>query len=373
MRFSDIPGHEAEKAHLRSLVDSGRMPHALLLCGPPGSGKLALARATAQYIHCTSRRDGDSCGVCPSCRQHASHNNPDMYSVYPILKKKGTGISGDYIEEWRRFLDTYKYASFAAWLETIDAGNSQPMIYVEEAMEIIRRLSLSNYSAEYKVMLVWLPERFHPATANKLLKIIEEPWADTKMIFVSNEPQNILPTIYSRTQRLNVRRLGEEEMAEALAGECGLEPSDARETARLAQGNLNTAMELVGAGGEKEEFRDLFQKVMRLAYMRDVRALREEANRIASFGREKQRRMLGYFSRQVRENFISNLGVPQLNVMGVGEEAFSRKFGPFINGANAPRMTESFDRAAADIMRNANAKMVLFDTFIDLIISLRMK
>lgn len=373
MKFSDIPGHEAEKAHLRGLVDTGRMPHALLLSGPPGSGKLALARATAQYIHCTNRQDGDSCGVCPACRQHASLNHPDTYYVYPVLKKKGMGTSNEYIEEWRKFLHTYKYASFASWLETIDAGNSQPTIYVDEAIEIIRRLSLSNYNAEYKVMVVWLPERFHLSTANKLLKIIEEPWEDTKMIFVSNEPQSILPTIYSRTQRINIKRLNEAEMTRAIISECGLEPEDAAEIARLAEGNLNTAMELVSAEGEMEEFRTTFQKVMRLAYMRDIRAIRDEANKIAALGREKQRRLLTYFSRQVRENFISNIRIPQLNVMGAEEAAFSQKFGPFINSGNAPRMIESFDKASADISRNANAKMVLFDTFIDLIISLRIK
>lgn len=372
MKFSDIIGHDKEKQQLRQLVDSDRMPHALLISGPSGSGKLALARALAQYIHCTNRTpEGDSCGVCPACLQHQSHNNADMYFVFPVLKRGGLQYSDEYMEQWRQFLDEYKYADMGSWLTIIEAGNSQPTIYAVEANEIIRKLSLSNYSAKYKLMLIWLPERMQEAAANKLLKLIEEPWDDTKFLLVSNEPQNILPTIFSRTQRINLRRLGEDEVARTIERERGLEHEDALHLARLAQGDLNAAIALTGANGETDEFRELFQEAMRLAYKRDIRLIKDLADRLASDGREKNRRMLAYFTRQVRENLISRLAVPELNVMTQQESQFSRNFSPFINQNNAPQMMEAFDRAAEDIGRNANAKMVLFDTFIGLILNLR--
>lgn len=372
MRFSDIPGHEAEKRQLRQLVDSDRLPHALLISGPPGIGKLALARALSQYIHCTNRTaEGDSCGVCAECRRHQSHNNADTYYVFPVLKRDGLRYSDEYIGKWRQFLDEHKYADFGSWLSLLDAGNSQPTIYADEANEIIRKLSLSNYSARYKLMLIWLPERMQEAAANKLLKIIEEPWNDTKFILVSNEPQNILPTIFSRTQRVNLKRLSSEEVAAAVERESGLEPADALQIAHLSQGDLNVALALTAAGGEADEFRNLFQEAMRNAYKRDIRALKDMADRLASAGREKTRRMLAYFSRQVRENFVANIGVPSLNVMTAQEAQFSRNFAPFINFANAPALLESFDKASSDIARNANAKMVLFDTFIEMILNLR--
>lgn len=371
MKFSDIPGHEAEKAQLRQLVDADRIPHALLLSGPPGIGKLALARALAQYIHCTSRTDGDSCGECQSCRLHRSHNNADMYYVFPVLKRDGLSCSDEYMGKWRVFLDESKYASFGRWLQLLDAGNSQPSIFVDEATEIIRKLSLSNYSAKYKIMLIWLPERLREATANKLLKIIEEPWADTKFIFVSNEPQAILPTVFSRTQRVNLRRPDDATVAAAVERECGLEPPDAAEVARMAEGNLNTAFEMVSAQDETEEFRGLFQELMRMAYRRDAKAMKESADRTAGMGREKIRRMLTYFSRQIRENLIYNLHRPQLNVMTRQEERFSSNFAPFINAENAVDVMRLIDTAASDIERNANAKMVLFDTFLSLIICVR--
>lgn len=372
MRFSDIPGHDTEKQQLRQLVDSDRLPHALLISGPAGIGKLALARALAQYIHCTNRTpDGDCCGVCPSCRQHQSHNNADMYYVFPVLKRDGLRYSDEYIDKWRRFLDEYRYADFGSWLTLLDAGNSQPTIYADEAVEIIRKLSLSNYSARYKIMLIWLPERMQEAAANKLLKIIEEPWEDTRFILVSNEPQKILPTIFSRTQRVNLKRLSQQQIAEAISRESALEPDDADMIARLSEGDLNAAFAMTAAGGENDDFRTTFQEAMRNAYRRDIRALKDMADRLAGSGREKTRRMLAYFSRQIRENLVYNLGVPQLNVQTTAEAQFSRNFAPFINPVNAPALLDSFDRAASDIGRNANAKMVLFDTFIDMIMALR--
>lgn len=371
MRFSDIPGHEVEKNRLRQLADTDRIPHALLLSGPAGCGKLALARAFAQYVHCTARSGGDSCGECPSCRQHQSHNNADMYFVFPVLKRDGRMLSEEYMDNWRQFLDNCKYASFETWLETIDAGNSQPSIYAQEGNEIIRKLSLSNYAAKYKILLIWLPERMQEATANKLLKFIEEPWEDTKIILVSNEPQKILPTIFSRTQRINLRRLDDAGIASAIERECGLEPADAAEVARMAQGDLNTAIALTGTHGETDEFRGIFQEVMRMAYKRDVRAMKDTADSIAGMGRERIRRLLAYFSRQIRENFISNYGLPQLNVMSEAEARFSRNFAPFITAANVETLSRLIDTAASDIGRNANAKIVLFDTFVSMIICIK--
>lgn len=371
MKFSDIEGHESVKDQLRALADSDRIPHALLLSGPAGIGKLALARAFSQYIHCNHHRNGDSCGECPSCRQHMTCNNADMYYVFPVLKRDGKSVSDEYMDVWREFAEQEPYAPFDAWLDKLDAGNSQPGIYVQEGNEIVHKLSLSNYSAKYKILLIWLPERLQEATANKLLKLIEEPWNDTKIIFVSNEPQKILPTIFSRTQRINMRRLSEDEIAEVLQHRMGLEADDASEIAHRCEGNLATAMKLTRSQGECDVFRDTFQQVMRMAYRRDVRAMKDTADSLAAMGREKLKRMMEYFSAQVRENFIYNMQVPQLNILSGEEQQFSRNFSPFITTANVETLQSLIDHAVSDIVRNANAKMVLFDTFVSMIICIK--
>lgn len=375
MKFSDITGHDNVKDRLRTMVDEDRMPHALLLSGPAGVGKLALARALAQYVHCTSRSGGDSCGVCPSCLQHQSFNNADMHFTFPYVKKKSEGLieCADYAAPWREFLSQGAYGTWQEWLDICKAGNSQPVIYVEESAEIVRRMNMSNYSARYKIVLLWLPEKLQTEAANKLLKIIEEPFADTRFILVSNEPQNILPTIYSRTQRIELSRLSANEIASALTTHQAIDERMAADIAVRSEGSMATALELTAAGGEHEEFAPLFRDMMRKAYGRDVKALRTMADDIAGMGREKSRRFLAYCCFMVRENFIYNLQCPELNSMDSEEAMFSSRFAPFINAANAEPLLESFTSAASDIGRNASAKIVMFDTLLQLIVALRLK
>ncbi len=370
MRFADIAGHNNVKEHLRALVDSDRVPHALLLSGPEGTGKLALARALAQYMHCVSPVNGDSCGRCPSCVQHASLNNADMHFVYPIVKSKQKHqlVSTDMADAWRNFLSCGNYASWQRWLDIIDAGNSRPGIYVEESAEILRKLNISNFSARYKVMVVWLPEKLQGEAANKLLKIIEEPFDDTKFIFVSNDPASILPTILSRLQRVAVTRLSDDEIAAILVDTRGVDPQAAVQLAYISDGNACTALDAVETAGEFDEFMELFQDIMRKAYMRDVKALRDNGDTVAAMGREKSLRFLAYCARMVRENFIYNLGRQDLVRLTGAEARFSSRFAPFINAANADDMMRLFDEAAADISRNANAKIVMFDTLLHLIV-----
>lgn len=375
MKFSDVIGHEAAKARIRAMVDSDRVPHALLISGPAGVGALALARATAQYMHCRNPRGGDSCGVCPACLQHQSLNNADMHYVYPIVKKKGEGklVSADYAPEWKEFLTAGAYATWEDWLEVSGAGNSQPMIYVEESAEIVRKMNMSNYSAQYKVALIWLPEKLQPEAANKLLKIVEEPFADTRFILVSEAPAAVLPTIYSRTQRVELQRLQVGEMASFLEGVYGIDPALAVEVSGRAEGSMSAAIEAVSTSGEKTEFAPLFRDMMRKAYARDVKGLRELGDSVAGMGREKSRRFLSYCNAMVRENFMYNLRIAPLLHMDGDEMAFSSRFAPFINAANAERMMQEFADASADIAGNGNGKIIMFDMLLRLIVLLRMQ
>ena len=293
-----------------------------------------------------------------------------MHFVYPIVKSKQKHqlVSTDMADAWRNFLSCGNYASWQRWLDIIDAGNSRPGIYVEESAEILRKLNISNFSARYKVMVVWLPEKLQGEAANKLLKIIEEPFDDTKFIFVSNDPASILPTILSRLQRVAVTRLSNDEIAAILVDTRGVDPQAAVQLAYISDGNACTALDAVETAGEFDEFMELFQDIMRKAYMRDVKALRDNGDTVAAMGREKSLRFLAYCARMVRENFIYNLGRQDLVRLTGAEARFSSRFAPFINAANADDMMRLFDEAAADISRNANAKIVMFDTLLHLIV-----
>lgn len=368
MLFSDVTGHTDAKAMLRNYVDSGRIPHAIMLSGVAGLGKLRLAMAFSQYLHCTNRQNGDSCGVCPSCLQHKAFNFPDMIYVYPVVKK---ALSRDYAEEWKNYLAENPFNPFREWGPAIEAGNTSPIIYVTEADEIVRLTSLSTYSADKRVILLWLPEKLQPAAANKLLKVLEEPFENTVFLLVSNEPQQVLPTILSRTQRIELKRIDEEEVTGWLEKRFGTDPFLACEAARLSEGIPGKAMEIVLHDAEKSEFTALFQKMMRIAYSRVGADLKVVSEEIAAMGRQKTTRYFDYCQGQLRENLIYNLHRAELNLMSADEETFSAKFAPFIHLGNVTPMSEELSRASADIMRNANAKVVCFDLMLKLSMLIR--
>lgn len=364
MKFSDIPGHTATKRALIELADARRIPHALMLCGPSGIGKMLLARTFAEYVHCTNRQNGEPCGSCPACRQHASFNNPDTHFIYPIVKKDKILLSSDRIEEWKKMLTEYPAMPPERWLDIIEAGNSRPRIYVNDAEYIVSAEAMSSYAADYKFFIIWLPEKMNIEAANKLLKVIEEPTPDTVFILVSNEENLVLPTISSRTQRFNMSPLSREEIGEYMLKKYGLKDYEAFELSRLAEGRISKADEVAGFSEEKEEFEALFRDIMRNAYAKKIGALKNLSERTAAFGREKLLRFLNYMSRMTRENFIFNLKMPQLSMLTRSEEEFSKRFSPFINYGNVEDIINEVGKAETDVSRNANAKIVMFDLFL---------
>lgn len=373
MKFSDIPAHNFAKQKLRTFVDRNKIPHAILLEGPSGIGKYALARAFAQYIHCQNRQNGDSCGMCPSCLQHESFNHIDTHFVFPVVKKSSPkkSFSDDYIDAWKDFLSENPYMDFQKWLVALDNVNAQPVIYVDESEELIRKLNFTSHQAKYKVVLFWLPERMNQECANKLLKLIEEPYGDTLFVFVSNNSREILPTIYSRTQRIELKRLSDDVIAQYLVDNYAVEGQDALALAHIADGNIIEADKIVSLSKENQKFLELFIQLMRLSYQRKVKELKSWSVDVAGLGREQIMRFLTYTQRLIRENFIYNLSVSELNYLNREEAQFSRNFAKFITESNVIKLIDVFNKALTDISGNANAKIVMYDMSIKVILLLK--
>jgi len=373
MQFSDIAGHETLKMQLRDMVDSGRIPHALMLSGASGLGKMRLAQALAQYIHCDNPHDGDSCGVCPSCKQHRKLINPDLHFVYPVLKLSGSKptYSSDYASEWRKMLEQNDYMPYEEWLDILDAANKQPAIYVSQSEEILHSASLSSLQEDKKIFIIWLPEKMNVDTANKLLKVIEEPFSDTIFILVSNEPGQLLATIRSRVQNFAMTPMDRAELTQVLTSRYGVSDQTASEAARLSGGRIGEAIQLATHADERHEFAALFIEMMRMAYSKKMTAMKGIADTVAAFGREKSRRFLTYCSQMTRENFIYNMRIPTISYLTGEEETFSSRFSPFIHEGNVERIADEFQRAWSDIGRNANSRIVIFDMGVNLSILLR--
>ncbi|MDE6479064.1 MAG: DNA polymerase III subunit delta [Muribaculaceae bacterium] len=369
MKFSDITGHKTTIDSLRDLVDTDHIPHAMLLGGQEGIGKMRVARAFVSYLYCLDKKNGDSCGKCPACLQNAHHNNPDVHYIFPRTGSSSKNTDS-FLPQWFEFLDTHSYMSKEEWARAIDAGNTVPVIYRSDANEISRTAALSSFAYRYKTYVIWMPERMQPQCSNALLKLLEEPFPDTIFLLVSNEPDKLLPTIFSRTQRFNLKPLSDEEVCSVLTSE-GVSFPEAKEVAALSEGNMIKAFDIAGEGGEIKEFSALYMQMMRLAYARNAGGLRMLSDAIAAMGREKTSRYLAYCARLTRENFIYNLKTPELNAMTRGEEDFSVRFSPFINHKNVERLLAEIQRAHDDVLRNANARLVMFDFMLKVMMQLR--
>lgn len=374
MKFSDIQGHDDVKRQLVDMVDSNRIPHALLLEGKSGIGKMMLARALAQYIHCPNRSNVDSCGVCPSCIQHQSFNHIDTHFAFPVIKIKGRSggvISDDWIDQWRQFLSDSPYMDMNLWVEMLGNVNAQPQIFVDESGALIRKLNLTSHASRFKIVLLWLPERMNEPCANKLLKLLEEPHDDTLFILVSNEPAKILPTIYSRLRRVEVKRLPDDTVATYLENKYSVDTEAAGGISRLAEGSILEAVRRLSTSDESRQFLEMYMSLMRLSYQKKVGALRKWSNEVADFGREKCCRFMEYCERLTGENYIYNLRDPRLVMIDHEESRFSANFARFINERNVEKLRTLFIDARRDIAGNANAKIVLFDVAVSIILCLK--
>ncbi|MHC1731215.1 MAG: DNA polymerase III subunit delta' [Bacteroidales bacterium] len=365
MNFSQIPGQKAVIDRLRNSVSENRVSHALLFYGPEGSGKFAIALAFARYISCENRTAEDACGKCPSCSKYDKLIHPDLHFVFPVIKKKSNTepVSDHFISQWRQMVLRSPWFSLTTWTEAMEVANEQALIPVAESAEIIRKLSLKSFESDFKIMIIWLPEKMNAETANKILKIIEEPPARTLFILVSEEDEKLLPTITSRCQHIRIPSIPSKDLSAHLVAAMGVDPIKAPEIAAIANGNMVRAMELVREDDNTAIHLDRFTKLMRTAWIRDIHALVTWSEDTATLGRERQKSFLSYSLRMIRENFILNFNGRENNLVYLtrAEDEFSGKFHPFINEKNISALNREFNLAYAHVESNGNTKMIFLD------------
>lgn len=373
MKFADIIGQENIRQRLREEVQTGRLSHARLFVGKEGTGKLPLALAQAQYVNCKNRTAEDSCGVCASCLKYEKLAHPDLHFVYPIVRPAGktSAVCDDFITQWRSFVLDNPYVSLARWYEHIGVENKQGVIYAEESNEIIRKLSLKNYEATYKVVVIWLPEKMHLSCANKLLKILEEPPTRTLFYLLAEREDEILPTIYSRTQLLRVDAIKDIDLLEGMGRKYSQE--QLRKIVPLANGSVTEMERLINDHENIVLFLDCFKELMRFSYTRGILELCQWAEKMAGMGREKQKQFLDYCSRLLRENFMFNTHDEVLYKLTTDEKSFSQKFAPFISYKNITQLYTYFLEAYEDIARNGNAAIIFMDLSVQVTRVIKMK
>jgi len=375
MLFSEILGQDHIKSHLATSASSGRIPHAQLFIGPEGSGTLPMAIAYAQYILCGNTGTDNNGGNDACNLKFRNFSHPDLHFVFPVAPNgevKSKPVSANFLKHWREFITTTPYASPFDWYKKIDIANKQGQIGVDEATEIVKALSLKAYEGGYKVMIIWAADKMNTATANKLLKLLEEPPQKTVFLLIAESEDDILQTILSRCQVLHFNALTEKAIADALVSRQNMEPKAALKIAHQAQGNYNKALHLLHKGNYELPFEEWFVTWVRAAFkakgnaaaIHDLIAWSEQ---IAGIGREAQKQFLNFCIDMFRQALLINYNAKELVYMEPSVEKFKlENFAPFVNGTNINEIFKELSDALYHIERNGNAKIILTDLSIKL-------
>ena len=378
MQFKDIVGQLAIKQHLIEMVEQNRLSHALLFLGKDGSGALPLALAFAQFVVCQptaspvvedlfggmSALETKPNYISPeelenqeSFQRADKLIHPDLHFSYPVIPRK-TGDkpkSSDYITEWREFIKQSPYGNAYDWLQFIGAENKQGNITAEECNDIMRQLSLKSFESEYKVLVLWMPE-YLGKEGNKLLKLIEEPPANTLFILVAEEEEQILPTILSRCQLVKIPVLETKEVEEALIKRANATPETAAQVAAICEGNFREALQLLQHN--EEDWQSLLKEWLNSTLKGGPIKQVKFSEDISKLGREKQKQFLRYFNHLIGQSIRIKILGGEAFAIADSEKDFAMRLNKIASVSQQQAIIEELDKASYYIERNANGKML---------------
>ena len=377
MQFRDVVGQDEVKRKLILSVQENRVPHAQLFLGPEGNGKLPLALAYAQYILCPHRTATDSCGVCPSCQKISKLTHPDLHFVMPTTTTKSVKSNPEsdlFLNEWREYVVQKEgYADTSSWYEFLEVENKQGYISVRDAATLLRKLSFKAYEGEYKIAIIWMAEKMRVDTANKLLKLLEEPPEKTLFILIAEDQEELLATIRSRASLVKIPRIEQNDLQTALVRRLNCSQQEASDAAIVAEGNWIKACQNVKDAEDQKYYFRTFQQWMRLCFKAAISELIDFSNNIKSIGRERQKQLLEYGLNIVRNSLLFNNDLAELVMLPEEEKKFNSGFAPFVKSANMLQIADLLEEASRQIERNGYAPIIFLDVSFKMTKLLRMK
>ena len=366
MQFKSVISQDAVKKKLLTSVQENRVAHTQLLLGPEGCGSMALAIAFSQYINCKNKIEDDSCGICPSCIKYQKFSHPDLHFYFPTttnnhVKKDPKSLL--FMNDWREYMESCNaYPVQQGWYEKLGVGNKQGTIYTRDASDLAHEMSLKPYESEYKIFIIWMPEKMHEAASNKLLKTFEEPPNKTLIILVAERFELLLTTVRSRAQLVKVSKLKDEEIAEALYAKTEISENQAKDISLVSNGNWNLALEIFENAEDTQSNFILFRKWLRLCFRPgNYLELNALNGNLAKIGRENQKRFFNYGLESVHSSILHNQNNSQIVKKSGDELDFSQKFAPYINLANQTEIYNLLNESIYHIERNAHAGILFSD------------
>ena len=368
MKFEDIPGLQAIKAKLVRTAREGKIAHAQLFMGREGVLNLPLALAYTTFLHCTNRGERDACGTCPACAKSLKYIHPDTHFVFPLSNVRGDKdvdrFRADIMKSWRKFLLDQPFGNAADWTSSYGGEDKDAIISKDASREIISALSLKPFESPFKVMIIWLPEYMRDPSANGILKILEEPPANTFFLLVSNNPERLLPTILSRTQQVTVPLLDDNDLDQFLATRPGMDIDKRKKITTEAEGNLHLALELMES--DVEDHHEQMAGWLRVCYKRDYPNMITLAEEFHKIDKLQQHALLSYTLIMLRETLLAMAGASTLLRSRNGEQKFVHDFSRVMTLQAIEKAHQLVTEAGYHLERNGSAKM----TFLDLSLQL---
>ena len=331
-----------------------------MFSGPEGSGILQLAFAYAQYVLCSQNKTSEAC-----YKKVSDLNHPDLHFVYPVNTNtviKSKPISRDFIKEWQEFILDDKFASIQDWYEKIGIDKKAGRIGVDEAADIVKNMMLKAYEGDFKIMIIWMPELMNIQTANKLLKLIEEPSGKSLFIFVTENEESIIKTILSRTQIVYIKRLSDDNVKNYLIDELNIDATKAADISIRVGGNVREAKNLLIEDEEEGRFQELFVDWVRGSFKADIKMLIDWADLMATNGKQFQINFLKYAVRVFRQALLENYEAKELSFLKLEAKGFRfESFIKFVHGQNIFDLINEIDLAIFHIERNGNPRITLLD------------
>lgn len=362
MKFAEIPGIHQVKKLLTDAVNSNHSAHAQLFVGAEGTLNLPLALAFATYLHCENR-GADSCGVCAACSKNAKYIHPDTHFIFPLSNVKGEKdedrLRAEITKSWRAFLLDQPYGNLDDWCNFHGGEDKLSIISKETSREIIKTLSLKPFESRNKVMIIWQPESMHPAAANGILKVLEEPSPNTYFILVTNAADQLLPTIISRTQIVTVPLLSDEELESYLVEQHAVAQGVARKIVQLADGNINLAIKLIDQ--DQNNSNEFFTEWMRACFSHKYGLLVTMAEDYHALDKLTQRNVITYSINMMRETLLYRAGAESINRTRGDEREFVQKFSSVLDVNKIEKSFQLLNDASYHLERNGSAKMIFMD------------
>ena len=374
MLFKDISGNEDVKKELFEAVKKNRIAHAQLFLGGGGDAKLPLSLAFAQYLNCEQKANNESCNKCHSCQMYNTLSHPDLHLVFPVLKINNikNPTSDNFVKNWRKAIIKNPYISLNEWYDYLGSENKQGAIYKDEAENIQKKTSLKNFEAAFRIFIFWMPERMNIITANKLLKLIEEPPKGTFFFLISENFDQLLPTITSRVQTVKIKKFSNNNIVEYLQKNHNITKEKANKISRIVSGNLSKAI-YICKNETNQEFLKEFQNWMQICYKAKITETGNFTDKITKLGRENQKEFLHESLGIIRECLLVNTHNDGPLKKQELEEKFVRNFAPFIHESNGVEIFERLEKAIKNIERNANPKILFYELSLHMMRLLKVK